>query len=75
MDTTKVRGDKLVTYIDGYDETSRSYRVTLRNGREFLLIEGSSVMAVVGLDPVHSDRLSNVDADFCLSPSTRAATL
>jgi hypothetical protein len=53
-----------------------SYRATLRNGREFVLFVGSALMAVVGFEPVHPDRLGNVDADFCLSPNTpRAATL
>ena len=30
-------------------------------------------MVVVGLHSVHPDRLGNVDADLCLSPSTPRA--
>ena len=44
--------------------------VTLRDGRDFSVIETHSAVAVIGLDLVHLDRLGDIDANFCLSPTT-----
>lgn len=50
--------------------------VTLSNGGDLSLIVGFLVLAVDRLNLVHLDRLSNANANFCLSSTVpRTATL